>query len=68
MAEEMNGFALRMQVEFRRGEGNHQVVNPLCSQDGDCHTREALDHPREDLSETFAALPSAASAVLAATP
>jgi processive 1,2-diacylglycerol beta-glucosyltransferase len=30
--------------------------------------REALDHPREDLSETFAALPSAASAVLAATP
>jgi processive 1,2-diacylglycerol beta-glucosyltransferase len=30
--------------------------------------RDALDHPREDLSETFAALPSAASAVLAAVP
>jgi processive 1,2-diacylglycerol beta-glucosyltransferase len=30
--------------------------------------RDALDHPREDLSEAFAALPSAASAVLAAVP
>jgi UDP-N-acetylglucosamine:LPS N-acetylglucosamine transferase len=29
--------------------------------------RDALAHPREDLSATFAALPSAASAVLAAT-
>ena len=30
--------------------------------------RDALDHPREDLSDTFAALPSAASAVLSAVP
>jgi hypothetical protein len=30
--------------------------------------RDALEHPRADLSETFAALPSAASAVLAAAP
>jgi UDP-N-acetylglucosamine:LPS N-acetylglucosamine transferase len=30
--------------------------------------RDALEHPRADLSETFAALPSAASAVLAAVP
>jgi UDP-N-acetylglucosamine:LPS N-acetylglucosamine transferase len=30
--------------------------------------RDALAHPREDLSERFAALPSAASAVLAALP
>jgi UDP-N-acetylglucosamine:LPS N-acetylglucosamine transferase len=30
--------------------------------------RDALEHPRADLSETFAALPSAASAVLAALP
>jgi UDP-N-acetylglucosamine:LPS N-acetylglucosamine transferase len=30
--------------------------------------RDALEHPRADLSEIFAALPSAASAVLAAAP
>jgi UDP-N-acetylglucosamine:LPS N-acetylglucosamine transferase len=30
--------------------------------------RDALAHPREDLSEQFAALPSAASAVLGAVP
>jgi processive 1,2-diacylglycerol beta-glucosyltransferase len=34
----------------------------------DAALRDALAHPREDLSATFAALPSAASAVLAAVP